>query len=398
MSNGNKTSCRDVYIMGGLRSPIGVYRGQYKTTPPEVLGAAVVDALLERTGYTTVDRVYCGNAVAGGGNIGRLTALLSSLPETVPAVTVDMQCASAGGALEWAYSGIRAGLYDTVLAGGTESSSLQPLRTYGDDDYREGSYRVAQFSPHERDELAMLKGAERTMQKYQVRADELTPWILRSHQRAVLAEKEGYLQSYKLDGEDMERRIALVSKAYSIPQPILTHVPVDECIRPRMSERLLQRMPSLLGPNTLTTAGNACLTHDGAAFLLLGTQPSRYRIAAVTAWAGNPLYSPEGAMEATEQLLTQTGLTMAAIDAVEWNEAFAVIDVLFGRRYEAYTERYNRCGGALAYGHPYGASGAIIVLHLMASLECCGGRYGLAAIAGAGGVGTAMLIERMITK
>lgn len=100
MSNDNKTSCRDVYIMGGLRSPIGVYRGQYKTTPPEVLGAAVIDALLERTGYTTVDRVYCGNAVAGGGNIGRLTALLSSLPETVPAVTVDMQCASAGGALE----------------------------------------------------------------------------------------------------------------------------------------------------------------------------------------------------------------------------------------------------------------------------------------------------------
>lgn len=366
-----------VYIRGGLRTPIGEVQGQYKAIKPEMLGSRVLNQLRHTYKLERVDQIICGNAVGTGGNIGRLTSLVSAFPDTVPAFTVDMQCASAGLAVELAYAQIKAGLAETIIAGGIESSSLQPLRTYSDLDDRSGSYTVAQFSPTENDALAMLKGAERVIEKYEVSRDELNRQVLRSHQLAVQTKEHKLLESYIL--------------------PVLVdhHYCVDESIRPTMNERLLNRMKPILGTGTLVTAGNACFTHDGAAFLVLSSEPSDFRIVYTQAWGGDPLYSPEGALHCTEQLLTNTGLSMIDIDAVEWNEAFAVIDVLFARNYKDHLAKYNQLGGALAYGHPYGASGAIILLHLMATLKQCQGHYGLAAIAGAGGTGTAILIERV---
>lgn len=361
-----------VYIMGGLRTPIGSYKGQFKTIKPEILGARVLDALYEN--YPHVDEIICGNAVGTGGNIGRLTALNSHYGTKTPAYTVDMQCASAGAAIIQGYRAVRSGMATTVIAGGVESSSLQPLRTYADGDDRVGAYKVAQFSPEENDELAMLKGAQRTIEKYKVSKEELDFWSIRSQQAAGKARDEGLLAPYILS---------------------MGHDYVDESVRPRLSQRLLDRMKPVLGSGTLVTAGNACFTHDGAAFVTLSNEAGPFKMVDAITFGGDPLYSPEGAWQATEQLLAKTELTMADIDAVEWNEAFAVIDVLFERNYKPYIDRYNRLGGALAYGHPYGCSGAIILLHLMASLNHCNGRYGICAIAGAGGMGTAMLIERM---
>ena len=170
---------------------------------------------------------------------------------------------------------------------------------------------------------------------------------------------------------------------------------IDECIRPTMNEKLLSRMKPLLGADSITNAGNACLTHDGAAFVYLSNKKGPFKIHSVKPWAGNPQFSPEGALESTEAILKLTGLTMDDIDVVEWNEAFAIIDVLFDKTYPNHIGKYNMFGGALAYGHPYGCSGAILVLHCMAALESCGGRYGLCAIAGAGGTGSALIMERM---
>ena len=169
----------------------------------------------------------------------------------------------------------------------------------------------------------------------------------------------------------------------------------DESIRPSMNEKLLNRMKPLLGPNSITTAGNACLTHDGAAFVTLSSQEGPFRIVKAMPWAGDPLYSPEGALLSTKTILDVTDLSPTAIDVFEWNEAFAVISALFGREYPDLVDRYNMLGGALAYGHPYGCSGAMLLIHCMAALEYCNGHYGLCAIAGAGGTGTAMIIERM---
>ncbi|MDY5481376.1 MAG: acetyl-CoA C-acyltransferase [Veillonella caviae] len=365
-----------VYIHHGLRTPIGVVNGQYKYMRPELLGAKVIDQLLCTTDGD-IHGLFCGNAVGTGGNIARLMGLYSSLSPSVPAVTVDMQCASALMSIEIGYAHIASGLMDTVIAGGIESSSLQPMRVYANGDERNGSYKVAQFSPYEHTPNAMLEGAERTMRKYNVTHEELAPYIISSHQRAAQARKEGILDSIVMpiviDGKDC----------------------VDESIRPNMNERLLKRMKPLLGIGSLVTAGNACLTHDGAGFVVLSKEQGPFRIHSMHSWAGNPLYSPEGALYSTEQILKCANLSASDIDVFEWNEAFAVISALFGRQYSKLVDRYNIFGGALAYGHPYGCSGSLLVLHCMRALEERNGRYGLCAIAGAGGTGTAMIIERL---
>lgn len=366
-----------VYIHGGLRSPIGVLNGQYKNTRPEILGAQLINELIKRYEIGSVDGVFCGNAVGTGGNIGRLMSLMSDLTVSTPAVTVDMQCASALMSIEMAYTHIESGVMNSAIAGGIESSSLQPDRMYAAGDDRKGLYKVAQFSPQDCSPLAMLEGAERTIHKHNVTKEELYPYIIGSHQRAVNALDNPLLQSYimpfTIDGKDC----------------------VDECIRPKINEKLLSRMKPLLGKDSITNASNACLTHDGAAFVYISNEKGPFRIHSVMPWAGNPQFSPEGALESTKAILKRTGLTMDDMDVVEWNEAFAIIDVLFNNAYPNHMGKYNMLGGALAYGHPYGCSGAILALHCMAALETCNGRYGLCAIAGAGGTGTTLIMERM---
>ena len=284
-----------------------------------------------------------------------------------------MQCASASAAIGFAFAKIKAGLSENIIAGGIESSSLQPLRTYADKDDRTGSYYVAQFSPDSTDSLAMIRGAERVAQKYQVTQKELYQWTLKSHAKAQKALETGALS------------------------PVILEMPgkKDEGIRPKISEKLLSRIPPILGPDSLTSAANSCLTHDGAAFLLLSHQVGEFKICDMAQVAGDPRFSPELVYKATLKLLKKVNLSMSDIDAIEWNEAFSVIDCLFQRYFPEAVNRYNLFGGALAYGHPYGCSGAINLLHVMQALRVQKGRYGLCAIAGAGGVGISFLIERV---
>ena len=380
---------KKVYIIGGARTPIAVSRGKFANIRPEILGSTVSRELCRR--YNLADKlagVIAGNAVGTGGNIARLMALEAGLSESVPALTVDVQCASGLESVALAYSKIAANVGDIYLAGGMESASLQPARVYDVNDerytsYDGGRYMTAQFSPDILSETVMLEGAERVIAEDAVTADELNEWVIRSHARANKAREENIFADI------------------IVPTAGLSF---DDGISKRMSAKLLNRLPRVLGKDTLTNAGNACRINDGAAFVALTgedslakfrlplTQPI-YRILSAVEYGGNPLTSPRGAMAAADKLLAEVGMTYDKLAAIEFNEAFAVIDVLFERRCPELRERYNTFGGALAYGHPYGASGAIILLHLMKALELSGGRYGLASIAGAGGMGVAMLIE-----
>ena len=374
-----------VYILGGLRTPIVTKNGRFKAIRPEHFGARVLEALLQRYPLQALDGIFCGNAVGTGGNITRLMALEAGVDPAVPACTVDMQCASAAAALDFAFSKLASGQGDVYIAGGIESSSLQPVRQYDPKDDRyalfpQGCYKTAQFSPGEFSQTAMLEGAERTARTEQVTRQELDEWVLRSHQRAAAAQKAGLLQDCIVPIQDWQK---------------------DDGIRAHMSQRLLDRLPPLLGEQSLTNAGNSCLINDGAALAVLCSE--RYvrahalqplaRMLAVAAVGGDPAESPRGAMRTADCLLEQAGLSYQALDAIEFNEAFAVIDVLFSRRFPELVERYNRFGGALAYGHPYGASGTILLLHLLKSLQYVQGRYGILSIAGAGGMGEAVLVE-----
>lgn len=406
-----------VYLIGGLRSHIGLTGGLFKTVPAEELAASVLQKIMAKYPFVLqADGLLCGNAVGTGGNITRLAALKAGLPATVPALTIDMQCASAAASIELAMTKIGSGMADILIAGGFESTSMQPVRVYAKADarYREEGFTVAQFSPDTTSAKAMLEGAERTCQKHGFTREELDAFAVRSHQLAKKAREENRLHEIVVSVFGSEG---------------------DEGIRDRMSPKLAARMPKLfteeevkellagdraslpikenvdrqnvlqehkVAVTPLLTAANACLMNDGAAFVVLasrqaveqyGLRPEAELLAGFE-WGVDPRYSPEGAIETGEHLLQRCDLQPEQIDVFEYNEAFAVISALFARKYPKLIARYCPWGGALAYGHPYGASGAILLLHLWQELKQTEGKLGLLSIAGAGGLGTALLVKK----
>lgn len=375
----------DAYILGGLRSFVGVVNGMYRHVPAEKLGAAVLKKVMEKYQVTKPDYIIAGNGVGAGGNITRLMALEAGVDISVPAFTVDVQCGSGLESIAVAAAKIKSGEADCVIAGGFESSSTQPRRGYNPNhpDYKDDSwYSVAKFMPGIHRETVMLEGAELAAQREQITKAELDSWVLRSHKLATTARDEGLLQD-------------IIAPVFGASK--------DEGIRQRMSQRLLDRMPKVLPGGEFITAANSCLINDGAAFLVLCSEKyvqehnlkPQARVIGSTACGGDPLVSPRTAVTVLEKLLARYQLREEDIADFELNEAFAVIDVLFARTFKQSVDKYNIFGGALAYGHPYGASGGIITLHLLEALRQRGGRLGAASVAAAGGVGTALLIERV---
>lgn len=373
-----------VYLLGGARTPIGVKKGQFKHVLPEDLGAMVLKDLIKRYDLQQIDEIIGGNVVGPGGNLTRLMALKAGLPEEVVSYTVDMQCASATIALDLAYQKIKSGQCDLIIAGGFESTSLQPRKSYDKKDPRyneeDQGFMVSQFSPTEIGEQVMLRGAERVVEKEAIMKEELDFWSIKSHQLAHNASSQ------------LKDCIVEVNGIKS-----------DEGIRPKMNQKLINRLTPLLEKDGKINASNACLMHDGAAFLILCSttylqktkQSPKAEVMQTTLVGGNPQYSPTLALKAIKKLLDSAQMSAEQISVFEVNEAFAVIDVLFERTYPHLISRYNPLGGALAYGHPYGASGAIILLHLLKALELSEGEFGVSSIAAAGGLGSAMLIRKV---
>ncbi len=382
----------NVYILGGLRSYIGVCNGMYKHIPAEILGAGVLKNVVKKYNIdeNDIDCIIGGNGVGAGGNITRLMALEAGINNKVPSFSIDLQCAGGLESIATGAAKIIAGQADMIIAGGFESSSTQPVRAYNknhpdykkDSDYSKNIYTVAKFSPNVHRETVMLEGAELTAIKENITKKDMDYWVLRSHHLATLTKENNLLKNI----------IVPVCNATK-----------DEGIRPRISQKLLDRMPKVLPQGKLITAANSCLINDGAAFLVLCSEKylqkykvkPKARILGAVSCGSEPMLSPKTAVIALQKLLCKYKLNESDIDAFEVNEAFAVIDVLFGRTFTKSLDKYNVFGGALAYGHPYGASGAIILLHLLESLEQHKGNLGCCAVAAAGGVGNALLVERV---
>lgn len=378
----------NVYLLGGLRSYVGIVNGMYRHIPAEKLGAAVLQQVLKKYPVEP-DYIICGNGVGAGGNITRLMALEAGVDATVPAFTIDVQCGSGLESIAVAAAKIACGDADVVIAGGFESSSTQPRRGYNPNHpaYTGDSwYSVAKFMPDIHRETVMLEGAEEgaeeaALQEH-ITKEEMDKLVLRSHSLAAQTAEKNLLSN--------------------IIAPVFGAVK-DEGIRPKMSQRLLDRMPKVLPNGQFITAANSCLINDGAAFVVLCSDKylqehgltAQAKVISSTSCGGDPLVSPRTAITALEKLLARNNLTEANIDGFELNEAFAVIDVMFARSFSNSLDKYNVFGGALSYGHPYGASGAIITLHLLESLKQRNGRLGCASVAAAGGVGTALLLERV---
>ena len=390
---------RDVVIVEALRTPVGRFRGGLKQVRADHLGAVVLGELLARSGIqpTDVDDVVFGCVTQVGeqcGNIARTALLSAGWPESIPGMTVDRKCGSAEAAIHVAFATIAAGLSDSMVAGGAESMTRVPM----------GGNRDVHGIPfgwqlNERFALTSQgEAAERLCDLWRLTRDQLDDYAMASHARAARAADAGHF-----DQEIVPIDVDLWCERGDDPATDLV-VRSDETIRRDTSrERLASLKTSFRPEGGRVTAGNASQISDGAAAVLLmaaeqaqvlGVRP-RARIRAVATVGSDPVLMLTGPIAATRKVLERAGLTLNDIDLFEVNEAFAPVPMIWMQEFGIGHDRVNVNGGAIALGHPLGASGARIMTTMLHELERRKGRFALQTICCAGGLGTATIIERL---
>ena len=372
-----------VFIVAARRTAVAPRGGAFARTETHALAAAPIAALLADTGLApdAVDALVLGNALYGGGNPARVAALAAGLAEAMPAATIDTQCCAGLDAILMAAAEIRTGEADLVIAGGVESFSRAPLRFHRPTTAAESpeGYERPPFTPWPDRDPDMIPAAARLAAEGAIGRAEQDAYAIESHRKALAAVDTG---------------------AEIVPLEGLAR---DSFAR-RLDARLCARLPALAGdtPHAVTAATTA-VEADAAAVVLLASEAGLRRVNAV----GRPLRILSGAraggdperpvlasVAAGEAALRRAGKAAAAMTSAEIMEAFAVQAIACLRGLGLDPAIVNRGGGALARGHPIGASGAILATRLWHDLQRePAGALGLAAIAAAGGLGTAMLVE-----
>lgn len=391
-----------VYILSAVRTPIGRFGGVFKEAPPVELGAVAMRGALESAGLQGEDLdVYVfGNVLrAGHGQlIPRQAAFKAGIPETVDGFAVDMVCSSGMVSLINAAALIASGQADVVLAGGVESMSqtgfyLSARARWG--------YKFLLGNPEHVTDLLLHDGltdpitgeamgvqAERIADEHGIRREELDEVAVQSHRRAAEADEKGWFADEIVPVEVRQRKdIVVVSN--------------DEGVRPETDMDSLSKLKPAFDRSGVLTAGNSSQISDGASALVLASEAYMKRSGRTplgrivgTGWAAGETWRfPEAPMPAVQALLDRWGWTLSDFDLFENNEAFALNNLLFSRSLDVPLDRINVHGGAVALGHPIGASGARIVTTLLHALRRRGVRRGLAAICHGTGGGTALAVE-----
>jgi acetyl-CoA acyltransferase len=381
----------DVVIVEAVRTPIGRRNGSLKDVRPDELMASTLAALVGRAGIdaAVVDDVILGCvAQVGeqGANVARLAVLEAGFPIEVPAVSLDRMCSSGQQAVHFAAQAIASGQADVVIAGGVESMSRVPLAS----DYPQTwSPRLTGRADVE---VSTNQGisADLIAEKWGLSREELDQFAYESHVRAGAAREAGRFDSQivpvGVSGQDGD--------TVSFAQ--------DEGIRmPPSLERMASLAPAF-GEGGTATAGNASQISDGAAALLLtsrqkarelGLRP-RARLRATSVVGSDPLLMLTGPIPATQKVLKRAGLTLSDVDVIEINEAFASVVLAWARELQPDTARVNPNGGAIALGHPLGATGAVLLTKLLYELERQGKAVGLQTMCVGFGQATATILER----
>jgi acetyl-CoA C-acetyltransferase len=379
----------EAYIVGAVRSPVGKRNGGLSAVHPVDLAAHVVRELVARTGVdpSAVEDVIMGCVSQVGPqaiDIARNAWLSAGLPESVPGVTIDRQCGSSQQAVHFAAQGVLSGTQDLVIAAGVESMSMVPMGTTVALPHQNGM--ALPFGQGWRDrygdqEISQFRGAQLMCEKWGIKRIELEQFALESHARAVRAIDEGRFH----------REITPVGG-----------LATDEGPR---RDTTLEKMAELkpLRPGWEVTAAAASQISDGAAALLIASPAAirshgftpRARIHALTVVGADPVYMLTGPIPATEQALAKGHLSIEDIDVFEVNEAFAPVLLAWSADTGASLDKTNPNGGAIALGHPLGATGAILMTKLLHELERTGGRYGLQTMCEGGGQANATIIERL---
>lgn len=379
---------RDAVIVMAKRTPIGKIGGQFSTLEPEKLLAPLIKEITQVTQLpkNLIDDVIIGNVVGPGGNIARLSALEADLPFTVPGMTIDRQCGSGLEAINIAMRMIQSGAGDIYFAGGVESTSRAPWKMKKPNSLigMPEFYSRAPFTPSSYGDPDMGIGAENVAQKYGISREEQDQYALHSHQKASKSMQTGRF----------EKEI--------VPLNVNGKwISSDECPRTNTSIEKLQKLSPVFLEKGTVTAGNACPLNDGAAVLLvmsldkcreLNLKPILKLVDAQVAGV-DPLYLGIGPVPAVQALLKRQHMNIEEIDVVEFNEAFASQVLASLNELHFPLNKVNRGGGALAIGHPYGASGAILMTRLCSEMMYEPFKTGLATLGIGGGMGIATLVE-----
>jgi acetyl-CoA C-acetyltransferase len=380
----------EAVIVDAIRTPIGrAVKGSLKDVRADDLASIPLKALVERNpdvDFSTVEDVLMGAAFGAGEqgyNVGRNASLLAGIDHHVPGVTVNRFCASSLQTIRMAFHAIQAGEGDTYIAAGVEAVSRAPesghFEFHKQLDGSEGSL----FNVY----IPMGLTAENVAERCDVSREAQDEWAVISQTRAVEARDSGHFA----------REIVPVTT------PDGTEVQHDDGPRPGTTMEKLGALQPVFKPDGTVTAGNACPLNDGAAAVLvmsadkareLGLKP-RARIVASTVAAIRPELMGLGPIPAIQKLLQQTGMTMDQIDIVEINEAFAAQIVPCKEELGISDEKLNPFGGAIALGHPFGMTGARIMTTLLNGLETLDKKWGIESMCVAGGMGQAMLVERL---
>lgn len=389
---------KDIVIVDAVRTPIGRFRGELSGVRADHLGAWVINRLLERVDVspTQVDDVIFGCVTQIGeqsANIARTALLGAGWPVSIPGLTIDRKCGSGEVAVHLAAGMIAAGAADVVVAGGAENMSRVPMGSN-----REIHGEAFGWMAAQRYELTSQgEAAERIADKWSIGREALDEFALSSQQRAAAACDAGYF-----DNEIVPVTLQDVQEK-ALPESA-TVLRRDETIRRDTSLEKLATLKTSFRPQTgRITAGNSSQISDGAAALLVMSADAatklglkaRARIVAFTTVGSDPTLMLTGPIAATHKVLAKAGLSLDDIDLFEVNEAFASVPLAWMLETGVPHSKLNVNGGAIALGHPLGASGARLMTTLLNELERRGARYGLQAICCAGGMGTATIIERL---
>ena len=382
-------------IVDAVRTPGGRRKGKLKDWHPAALGAHLLRALAERNDLDveTVDDVIMGCVMQVGPqtfNVARNAVLTAGWPESVPATTVDRQCGSSQQAIHFAAQGVMAGVYDIVVAGGVEAMTQVPIGA----SVIEGMAIPFTQEMQERYKETGLPhqgiGAEMIADEWGLTREDLDAFGARSQELAAKATDEGRF----------EREIVPVPVTTEDGDEIMTH---DEGIRPGTTVEILAGLKPAFKEDGKITAGNSSQITDGASATLimseeranaLGLRP-RARFHAFALAATDPVTMLKGPIPATWKILEKTGLSVDDIDLFEVNEAFASVVLAWHAELGADMNRVNVNGGAIALGHPLGATGAKLMATLLCELERTQARYGLQVMCEGGGQSNATIIERI---
>ena len=375
----------EVYIISAVRTAIGAGKPSGGLAPfdPIDLGALVLKEVINRAG---VDPKYVGDVIWGcvtpigdqGANIGRLSVLKAGFPVSVPAVSLNRMCGSGQQALHFGAQAILAGDMDLVIAGGTEMMSHQPI----------GSDWPEQWPDHFPYEMVHQgTSAELMAEKWDLSREILDDFGYQSHFRAMQAIEQG----------NFETQIMPITR----PDGVVADR--DEGVRIPTDREKMRQLKPVFKQDGVVTAGNSSQISDASAALLLASPTAvgrfnlipRARIVARVVIGSDPVLMLDGPIPATRQVLDRAGLDLVDIDVIEINEAFASVVLAWEKEIKPDMMRVNPNGGAIALGHPLGATGAILMTKLLFELERSSGKFGLQTMCIGHGMATATIIERL---